>query len=92
MANTNKSLTLTALEQVVLDALRSNSEDCSGGDFACAEEIDTRSLGLSKQQFGALLTTLQQKQVIDVNITYVNQTYRSKGNKVTQVTFPEVTL
>jgi len=89
-------MTLTEMEQKVLDALTQNALDCSGGDFACAEEINTKALGLSKQQFGALLTSLETKRVISVDITYVNGGFRfnrygqhreSKGTKVTQITF-----
>jgi hypothetical protein len=83
---TTTTPTLTALEQKVYEALLQNAQDCSGGDFACAEEVDTKSLRLTKQQFGALLTTLQEKRVISVDITYINGSYRSKGTKVTQVT------
>ena len=79
-------MTLTTLEQKVYDALKQNAQDCSGGDFACAEEVDTKALKLTKQQFGALLTTLQGKGVISVDITYVNGGFGSKGTKVTQVT------
>ncbi len=73
---------MTVLEQKVFDALKQNAEDCSGGDFACAEEVDTKSLGITKQQFGALLTTLQEKRLIGVDVVYVNG-----DRKVTQVTF-----
>jgi hypothetical protein len=78
--------TLTTLEQKVYDALKQNALACSGGDFACAEEVDTKALKITKQQFGALLTTLEAKRVISVDISYVNGSFRSKGTKVTQVT------
>lgn len=83
--------TLTALEQKVYDALKQNAMDATGGDFACAEEISTKDLGISKQQFGALLTTLETKGVISVDICYINDNLRrnSKGTKVTQVSFTE---
>lgn len=79
-------MVLTQLEQKVFDALKANSEN-NGGDFACAEEVNVKQLGLTRQQFGALLTTLESKKAISVDITYVNGSYRSKGDKVTQVTF-----
>ena len=73
---------MTTMEANVLEALKQNSLDCSGGDFACAEEVDVRALKMTKQQFGAILTTLQTKRLIQVDVVYVNG-----GTKVTQVTF-----
>ena len=78
----NHTVQLTPLEQLVFDALKQNADDVSGGDFAMAEEVNTKNLGITRQQFGALLTTLQTKGVINVDITYVNNQER-----VTQVTF-----
>jgi len=85
---------MTQMEQQVLDALKDNALDCSGGDFACAEEVDTKALRITKQQFGAILTTLEAKRIISVDVTYINggftfnrygQRRQSKGTKVTQV-------
>jgi hypothetical protein len=85
------AVALTSKEQRVLDALVRNGRG-NGGDFACAEDIDTKALQLTKQQFGALLTTLQTKGRIDVHVVYVNGslTRGDKGDKVTQVTFRDV--
>lgn len=87
-------INLTTLEQVVLDALKRNADDCSGGDFAIAEEVNMRGslatrIGyrMSRQQFGALLTCLQAKGLVRVDVTYINGNYRSKGTRVTQVSF-----
>lgn len=82
----------TTLEQSVYDALVQNAAETTGGDFACAEEVNTRALKITKQQFGALLTTLQEKGAISVHITYINQSItrwgrRTRGTKVTQVLF-----
>lgn len=78
--------TLTPREAAVLDALRVSGAG-NGGDFAVVEDIDAAALGLSAQQFGALLTTLETKRRIDVDVVYINGSFRSKGTKVTQVTF-----
>lgn len=80
---------LTPKELAVFEALKQNAEAYTGGDFACAEEVNTRALGLSKQAFGGLLTTIAAKGLISVDITYVNGGFGSKGTKVTQVTFYE---
>lgn len=79
--------TLTVNESKVFEALEQNALDCSGGDFSLAEEIDVKALGFTKQQFGALLTTLAAKGSIRVSVEYINGGPRSKGTKVTQVTF-----
>ena len=72
---------LTTLEQTVLDALKQNAEDCSGGDFAIVEELKAPK-GMTRQAMGGVITNLVTKRIIRVDVTYVN------GNeKVTQVTF-----
>jgi len=82
-------LVLTPLEQQVFDAIEANAFACSGGDFACLEEV--RIKGLNRQQLGGVVTSLETKGVISVDITYVNEGVtstgrRTKGDKVTQVT------
>ena len=73
------TVTLTPLEQQVLDALHDNAQACSGGDFACLEDVNID--GLSRQALGGVVTSLENKRVISVDITYVND-----REKVTQVT------
>lgn len=86
--------TLTQLEQTVLEALRENAADCSGGTFACLEEVHVKGLG--RQALGGVITSLETKGVIRVDVTYVNGGYslnkygqrrERNGMKVTQVTF-----
>jgi hypothetical protein len=74
--------TLTTLETTVLAALKQNAQDCSGGDFACLEEVDVE--GLTRKALGGVVTSLQNKGAIYVDVTYVNG-----DEKVTQVTFPD---
>lgn len=74
---------LTTLEQKVLTAMKQNAESCSGGDFGIMEEL--RVKGLTRQQLGGLITSLQTKGQVQVwEPTLVNG-----REKVTQFTFPE---
>jgi hypothetical protein len=59
-------MTLTPLEQKVLEALKDNAAG-NGGDFGIVEDIDTKVLGINRQQLGGILTTLQAKGVIAVH-------------------------
>lgn len=73
---------LTELETKVLAILKQNADDISGGDFAIMEEVDVRSLSLNRQQLGGVVSSLDQKKVIRIDVTYVNNRQR-----VTRVTF-----
>jgi hypothetical protein len=80
---------LTALEAQVLDALKQGALDCSGGSFACLEEVNVKGLG--RKALGGVVTSLQEKGVIDVSVTKINQRMTrwgkwTGGTKVTQVT------
>lgn len=83
---------LTDLEKKVYEALWQGALDAAGGDFACLEEV--RVAGLGRQALGGVVTSLETKGVITVDITYVNQGFnprtgrQTKGDKVTQVCFP----
>ena len=61
-------MTLTTNEQKVFDALK-HSASLNGGDFGFVEDLTRRTgvLGLTKQQIGALITTLQTKGLIEVH-------------------------
>lgn len=62
---------LTELEQRVLDAL-DGAAGSNCGDFACADEVDLKALGISAKQYGGVLTSLENKKVISKGVTYVN--------------------
>lgn len=81
---------LTTLEQQVLDAAWNSALASTGGDFACLDEVHVPKL--SRKALGGVITSLENKRVISVDVTYVNGSYRSKGTKVVQVTFPEATV
>ena len=81
--------TLTALELTVYDALLDNALEQAGGDFGILETVNYRKLGLSGQQFGALVTTLQQKRKVTVyGAITVNGNTRDAA-RVTQFTIDE---
>jgi len=77
---------LTTLEQKVYDAMKANAMDCSGGDFGIMEEMDYRSLGLSAQAFGGVVTALQNKNMVEVHDSILV----NGVEKVTQFTVPEL--
>lgn len=77
---------MTPLESKVFEALKQSAEG-NGGDFAISEDVDYRALKLSSAQFGALLTTLAAKGLITVTVSFMNGSFRSRGTRVTQVTF-----
>jgi hypothetical protein len=90
--------TLTQFETKVLAALKQNADDCSGGDFAIMEGFKVP--GLNQQQLGGVVTSLTEKKLIAVDVTYVNAGWtvgsngrprRTRGDKVTQVTFFDAT-
>ena len=89
MRNNKTALNLTALETSVLAALRANASDLPGGDFALLEELDAKPLGITRYALGGVVTSLENKKVISVDITYVNGDRR---NRVTQVEFLKNTL
>jgi hypothetical protein len=76
-------LNLNAAEITVLKALIQNAEDCSGGDFAIMAEV--KVAGMTRNALGGHITTLEQKGAISVHETFVNATFRSKGERVMQV-------
>lgn len=79
--------TLTALESQVFAALKQNAEDVAGGDFGILGELKPTALGLSPQQFGALVTTLQTKGCVTVwGPVDINGGPRQGGTRVTQFT------
>lgn len=81
---------LTDLEAKVLDACWNSALDSTGGDFACLDEVSVPGVG--RKALGGVVTSLENKRVIAVDVTYVNGSYRSKGTKVVQITFPAETL
>ncbi len=83
-------MNLTTLERQVLAACYQSALDSTGGDFACLDEVSVPNLG--RKALGGVITSLETKGVISVDVTYINGSYRSKGTKVVQITFPEETL
>jgi len=84
-----KKIKLTALEQQVLGALKQQADDCSGGDFAILGQMRPyyAAMHLTGQQFGGVLTSLQEKGVIEVHEpTEVNGGTRY-AEQLTQITF-----
>jgi hypothetical protein len=57
---------LTAKELAVFAAMIDCAMDCAGGDFGIMDEVDYERLGLTGQQFGALVTSIQQKGCVQV--------------------------
>jgi len=69
-------MVMTALETTVLAAMVQNALDAAGGDFGFMDEIDYKALGLTAQQFGGVVTSLQTKGLVNVDQPYkVNGEY-----------------
>ena len=83
MAN---DLTLTTLEQTVLDAMIACAMDCAGGDFGIMDEMDPKALGLTPQQFGGVVTSLQNKRRVEVH----EPVYVNGDERIVQFTVPEL--
>lgn len=82
MSNQN----LNEMEAKVLQAMRAQADDCSGGDFGIMEELHVPRL--SRNALGGYVTVLQEKGLVAVHEpVYINGSYRSRGTKVTQFTF-----
>ena len=58
-------MALTALETKVLAALRKNADEVAGGDFGLLGEV--RVAGMTRQAFGGVLTSLQEKGYVRVH-------------------------
>lgn len=87
---------LTTLEQTVLDACWTAALNSTGGDFACLDEVSVKGLG--RKALGGVITSLGDKQVIGVDVTFVNAGFRfnrygqrreNKGTRVVQITFTD---
>ena len=89
MKNTSKlqRAALTGKEQEVLDLLTANAQDEAGGDFGLLENVRYKTLGLTGQQFGALVTSLQTKGYVSVHgPVETNGGPRRGGERWTQFT------
>jgi len=83
---------LTPLETTVLEACWQAALDSTGGDFACLDEVSVKGLG--RKALGGVITSLQEKGVIFVDETFINQQMKkwggwTRGTRVVQVTFPD---
>jgi hypothetical protein len=75
---------LTELETKVYAAMKQNADDIAGGDFGMLDEMDVRSLGISRQALGGVVTSLQTKGYVNV---YAPE--RVNGKLVQQFTITE---
>lgn len=80
---------MTELERKVLDACWQSALNSTGGDFASLNEVSVPGVG--RKALGGVITSLENKKIISVDVTYINGSYRSKGTKVVQITFPDYT-
>jgi hypothetical protein len=62
-------MNITTLEAKVLTALIYNMGDCTGSDFSFGfiDEIEPTDLGLDAQQYGGVVSSLSQKQLISID-------------------------
>jgi hypothetical protein len=77
--------TLTTDERRVFELMKQNAEDVAGGDFGIMDEVNYKSLKLTGQQFGALVTSLQTKGYLTVH----EPVYVNNREKVVQFTIDE---
>ena len=72
---------INILEKKVLEAVKQNAEDCSGGDFAIAGDVKVE--GLSVSQIKGYLSSLHKK-----NLIICHGYQRGNCSDVFQITLP----